>query len=71
MAEDDKSRRRHNSRRSFQPLEKGYVPIQRRGYTATREDNEKLPKVPKGGTGESPSALTTSSSSAAKSEADS
>lgn len=71
MASDEDAQNGESSARSYNPFQGGYTPTGRRGYTTTDSDSEKLPKAPKGGTGESPSPQTTRSSGTTTPESDS
>lgn len=54
---------RPNGRGGFRPLQDGYSPGDRRGYTANVNSSGALPKAPVGGTGQTPAAVQQNGSS--------
>jgi hypothetical protein len=42
-----------STNRGFRPLQEGYSPLEKRGHTANT-DSGRLPKAPRGGTGQVP-----------------
>lgn len=58
-----------SSRRGFNPLQEGYTPTEKKGYTANVTGQAPLPKAPRGGTGETRKAPASTTPPAASSEA--
>lgn len=71
MASDGDTQSRESSARSYNPFQGGYTPTERRSHTPADGREEKLPKAPKGGTGEYPPPQTTRSSGTTTPESDS